>query len=207
MSISDEMRLFSPAGERLYLTAAERNRFLIAAKEESRENRIFCSTLHYTGCRPSELLELTPSSISFDENVIVVRSLKKRKKDSKGREKAPQFRSIPVPEKLIDELELVFDLRRKKQDKARFSKPLWVMSRSTSWRMIKRVMSRADINGKQATTKGLRHGFGIAMLTGAKSAPLNIVRDLMGHSDTKTTEIYLQAIGQEKRDLVMQAWQ
>jgi integrase len=206
MSISSEMRLFSSAGERLYLTASERAQFLIAAKEESRENRVFCSTLHYTGCRPSELLELTPSSISFDENVIVARSLKKRKIDSKGREKAPQFRSIPVPEKLIDELELVFDLRRKKTDKAKCAKPLWGMSRSTAWRMIKRVMTRAEIEGKQATTKGLRHGFGIAMLTGEKPAPLNIVRDLMGHSDTKTTEIYLQAVGQEKREMVMQAW-
>lgn len=31
------------------------------------------------------------------------------------------------------------------------------------------------------------------ILSGEKPASLNIVRDLMGHSDTKTTEIYLQA--------------
>jgi len=31
------------------------------------------------------------------------------------------------------------------------------------------------------------------ILSGEKPAPLNIVRDLMGHSDTKTTVIYLQA--------------
>ncbi len=34
-----------------------------------------------------------------------------------------------------------------------------------------------------------------------------ILRDLPGHSDTQTTEIYLQAVGVEKRQLVMQAWQ
>ena len=45
-----EMRLFSGRGERLYLTAEERERFLTASREESRENRIFCSVLHYTGC-------------------------------------------------------------------------------------------------------------------------------------------------------------
>ncbi len=33
-----------------------------------------------------------------------------------------------------------------------------------------------------------------------------VLRDLMGHTDTKTTEIYLQAIGYDKRQLVMQAW-
>jgi integrase/recombinase XerD len=35
---SPEMRLFSPEGERLYLTAQERKRFLTALDEEDREN-------------------------------------------------------------------------------------------------------------------------------------------------------------------------
>ena len=60
--------------------------------------------------------------------------------------------------------------------------------------------------GPQASAKGLRHGFGIAMLSGDRPLPLNVLRDLLGHTDTKTTEIYLQAIGQERRNLVMQAW-
>jgi len=68
-------------------------------------------------------------------------------------------------------------------------------------------VQQADIAGPQATAKGLRHGFGIAMLSGEKPMPLNILRDLLGHSDTQTTEIYLQAVGVEKRQLVMQAWQ
>jgi integrase/recombinase XerD len=37
--------------------------------------------------------------------------------------------------------------------------------------------------------------------------PLNILRDLMRHAETKTTEIYLQAVGKEKRKLVMQTWE
>ena len=44
------------------------------------------------------------------------------------------------------------------------------------------------------------------MLAGEKPVPINILRDLMGHTRTETTEIYLQAIGQEKRKLVMDAW-
>lgn len=66
-------------------------------------------------------------------------------------------------------------------------------------------MKRAGIEGKQATTKGFRHGFGIAMLQAG--VPLHIVSDLLGHADTKTTEIYLQAIGEERRGLVMKAWE
>ena len=200
------MRILTDEGERLYLTADERKRFLIASKEEGRENRLFCAVLHYTGCRPSELLELTACSISIDEQTIIVRTLKKRKVDKKGNIKAVKYRSIPVPEQLIDELDLVFNLRKRTLKAKDKQACLWPMSRPTAWRMIKRVMSRADINGKQATAKGLRHGFGIAMLSGEKPAPLNIVRDLMGHSNTTTTEIYLQATGEEKRKMVMQAW-
>ena len=54
------------------------------------------------------------------------------------------------------------------------------MSRPTAWRMVKRVMARAGIKGAQATSKGLRHGFGIAMLSGEKPLPLNVLRDLLG---------------------------
>ncbi len=205
--IASEMRIFSGAGERLYLTESERHRFLEAALEESRENRIFCSVLHFTGCRPSEALALTPACISLTEQVMVFRSLKKRKYDNQGNRKQPQFRSIPVPDKLIDDLDLVFDLRRIAKSGKGLDHLLWSMSRATAWRMVKKVMERANIKGKQATSKGLRHGFGIAMLSGEKALPITILRDLMGHSDSKITEIYLQAVGTEKRNLVMNAWQ
>ena len=204
--ISAEMRIFSGAGERLYLTEAERHRFLESALEESRENRVFCSTLHYTGCRPSEALELTPDKILINEKVIIFRSLKKRKFDNKGNIKLPQYRQVPVPDKLIDDLDLVFDLRRIAKTGKGKDLPLWPMSRATSWRMVKKVMERASIKGKQATSKGLRHGFGIAMLSGERALPITILRDLMGHSDSKITEIYLQAVGAEKRNMVMKAW-
>ncbi|MEJ1343164.1 MAG: hypothetical protein RPU42_04600 [Candidatus Sedimenticola sp. (ex Thyasira tokunagai)] len=62
-SYADEMRLFDNNGHRLYLTAEERTRFLDAATEETREDRVFCHLLHYTGCKPSEALELAPDRI------------------------------------------------------------------------------------------------------------------------------------------------
>jgi integrase len=68
-------------------------------------------------------------------------------------------------------------------------------------------MDRAGIKGKQATGKGLRHGFGVAMVTGKKPLPIHILAQIMGHSSTKTTEIYLQVVGEEKRQLVLDAWE
>jgi site-specific recombinase XerD len=68
-------------------------------------------------------------------------------------------------------------------------------------------MDRAGIRGKQATGKGLRHGFGVKMVTSKNPLPLHVLSQLMGHSDTKTTEIYLQVVGEEKRQLVADAWE
>lgn len=200
-----EMRLFDDAGDRLYLSAAERAAFLAAASAQPREDRVFCHLLHFTGCRPSEALELSPDRVLLDDRAVVFRSLKKRATDRQGRPKRPQFRTVPVPARLTDDLDLVFDLRRTRRPQER-RVPLWTMSRTTAWRLVQRVMAAAGIEGPQATAKGLRHGFGIAMLSGDKPLPLNVLRDLLGHTDTKTTEIYLQAVGAEKRQLVMQAW-
>jgi integrase/recombinase XerD len=41
-------------------------------------------------------------------------------------------------------------------------------------------MARADITGKQAASKGLRHGFGVAMATGKKPLPIHVLAQLMG---------------------------
>lgn len=205
LDAAPEMRLFDDGGQRLYLSAGERARFLASAAQRPREDRVFCHLLHFTGCRPTEALAVSPERILLEDRAIVIQSLKKRAKDGKGRRKRPQFRTIPVPGRLIDDLDLVFDLRRSRTAIARQT-PLWSMSRTTAWRLVKKVMNNAGIEGPQATTKGLRHGFGIAMLSGERPLPLNVLRDLLGHTDTKTTEIYLQAIGYERRHLVMQAW-
>lgn len=206
MDISPEMRLFSPTGERLYLTAQERALFLSALDEEDPVDRMFCQLLHFTGCRPTEARELTLKGVLINEQCIVFRSLKKRKTDSRGKIKLPQFRTVPVPSILIEHLDLVFDVRAQQKKGKDLDTPLWSMSRPTAYRLVKRVMDRAGIQGKQATGKGLRHGFGVAMVTSSKPLPLHILSQLMGHSDTKTTEIYLQVVGEEKRQLVADAW-
>lgn len=204
--ISPEMRIFSPAGERLYLTAQERSQFLAALDDEDPRSRMFCQLLHYTGCRPSEALELSPGRVLIGEGSIVYRSLKKRKFDNRGREKQPQYRTVPVPKVLIEHLDLVFHLRAQQNRGTGLDAPLWPMSRPTAYRLVKRVMGRAGITGKQATGKGLRHGFGVAMVTAAKPVPIHVLSQLMGHSDTKTTEVYLQVVGEEKHQMVIDAW-
>jgi len=205
-AILPEMRIFSPSGERLYLTKDERQAFLRAAQDEPPALRMFCQVLHDTGCRPSEALETYPQRVLLAEGAMVFRTLKKRTRDQRGREKSPEFRAVPVSTRLLENLDLVFGIRQRQKTPGSVQTPLWDMSRSTAYRLIKRVMDRAGIRGAQATGKGLRHAYGVAMMTAAKPVPIHLLAKAMGHSSTKTTEVYLKATGDEERNLFLAAW-
>ncbi len=205
VNITQKMRIFDRNGERLYLNNSERKRFLESSKEETREDRMFCRILHDTGCRPSEALELSPARIMLEDNNIQFRSLKKRKFDLQGNPKEPEYIMVPVSEELSELLDLTFDLKSKKKNQRLNNRMIFTKSRASSWRLVKKVMARAKIKGKMATSKGLRHGFGIALLMGDRPAPIHLVAQVLGHSDVSTTEIYLQAVGEEKRTLILQA--
>lgn len=66
--------------------------------------------------------------------------------------------------------------------------------------MIKRVMKSAGISDILATTKVLRHGLAIKLLTSETPAPPNIVKDIMGHSHISTTDIYAGSRCREKKN-------
>lgn len=80
------MTLYDRDGNRLYLNAEERTAFLAAARRRPARDRTICETLHYTGCRPSELIELTPGRVDLAGGSVAIRSLKKRK-DASGKQK------------------------------------------------------------------------------------------------------------------------
>jgi site-specific recombinase XerD len=67
------------------------------------------------------------------------------------------------------------------------------------------VHDRAGIKGSQASPKGFRHNFSIAIAQ--SGMPLTVLKELLGHASTNTTEVYLKFVGDEKRALVMKGWQ
>jgi len=66
-------------------------------------------------------------------------------------------------------------------------------------------MKLADIDGPQATAKGLRHGFGVYAIANCE-IPLNMVRKWLGHAELKTTAIYENAVGKEEREIAKKMW-
>ena len=197
------MRLYDTAGNRLYLNAEERAAFLAAARRQPARDRTLCETLLYTGCRPSELLEITPARVDLSGGAIAIRSLKKRK-DASGRQKVV-YRTVPVPPDYLDTLNTAHGLREAQASRRKAGAPIWPLSRVRVWQIVKRVMIEAGIpDAPHRSPKGLRHGFGInAVVSGV---PLHMLQKWLGHAQLTTTVIYADAVGKEEQDIAARMW-
>lgn len=184
-----EMCLYSPVGQRLYLTKVERQRFLQAAQNLTTEYQLLFQTLAWSGCRISEALALRASSFDAEAKVVVVENLKKRKPGT--------FRAVPLPDQIFETVVASVNIRNGDQR-------LFPIHRSTAHRHLKRVMTKAKVLGPHASAKGLRHGFGVGAVQAG--VPLNLVQKWLGHASIKTTAIYADAIGAEEREIAVKMW-
>ena len=193
----NEMRIYAATGERLYISAEERARFLAAADDANAPVRTLCTTLAYTGCRLSEALSLTAAAIQIEPGVIAIRTLKRRSKTV--------IREVPIPATLSFLLDEVHGIRTQHRNMTQAAMtPLWPCHRATAWRLVKNVMDTAAISGPQATAKGLRHGFGVhAIRFGIQ---LNMLQKWMGHASMTTTAIYANATGTDEQIIAARMW-
>ncbi len=191
------MQLHTQDGTRKYLTAGERDTFLRAAEHADRQVRSLCMTLAYAGCRRSEALALTADRVDLTAGVLVIESLKKRRPGI--------FRAVPVPPTLLEALDLVHGIRERQSRRGKGrGGHLWPWSRMTGWRAVHAVMAAAELDGPQASPKGLRHGFGVAAVSAG--IPLNLVQKWLGHAQLTTTAIYANAVGAEEKDIAWRMW-
>ena len=197
------MSLYDGQGNRLYLNAEERAVFLDVARQKHARDRTLCETLHYTGCRPSELIEITPARIDLSGGTVTIRTLKKRK-DSHGQQKAV-YRAVPVPPDYLDTINTAHGIREAQKSRKQAHAPIWPLSRVRVWQIVKGVMIEAGIpDAPHQSPKGLRHGFGInAVVNGI---PLHMLQKWMGHAQLTTTTIYADAIGKEEQDIAARMW-
>lgn len=191
------IELLDVSGHRKYLTSEERERFYQAAiRQDSHEVMTFCLFLYWTGCRISEALDVLRSRVDFESKAVVIETLKKRRKGV--------FRQVPLPDKFLNELDLVHRLKNPRRGETRKDWKLWEWSRRTATRRVEEVMQAAGIEGLQASAKGVRHAFAIECLQ--KGIPLNLVSKWLGHASLTTTAIYADALGEEERAIAARLW-
>ncbi len=195
------MTLFTTAGERKYLSGAERKRFYDALSVLNEPtDRTFCELLFWTGCRPSEALALTAMHIDVDDAMVVIRSLRKRG-ESKGR----HFRAIPVPREFMDRLNRTHYIHAKQSFRTGGEyQLLWPMGRTTAWKRVRQVMNEAGISGARACAKGLRHTYGVH--AALSNVPETRIKKWLGHASLSTTEIYLDMASPEDRSIARRMW-
>lgn len=186
--------LYTNSGFRKYLNASERRRVLSAAQTFEPDERLFALTLAWTGARVSEVLALTPLSFQIGPGLVAIRTLKRRRH---------HVREVPIPRKLVVALNRHFRLTRLQQNARRADSRLWPWSRTTAWRLIKRVMTKAGVVGTQACPKGLRHAFGVATLG---IVPFSIRQKWLGHARAATTDIYSAVCGPEEIAFARSFW-
>ncbi|MDW3191274.1 MAG: site-specific integrase [Cytophagales bacterium] len=182
--------LHSQNGQRKYLNQTERLRFLEVTQKQQMETKLFCQLLCYTGARIAEIHNLMVRSIDFSNQAVIIESLKKRQKGV--------YREIPLPDFLLNDLMTYIEQKQLSSGSC-----LWPFSLRTASRQIKRTMKEADIQGVCSSAKGLRHGFAVHAVS---IVPLTLVKKWLGHAKLETTEIYLNIIGKEEREIAKLIW-
>ena len=187
--------VYAPGGERKYTNAEERGRILEAADILEPDRSLFIHLLVWTGMRVSELLALKPASFQLESGIVTVITLKRR---------GFVAREILIPPDLMAALDRVFGLRQAQRGEASACRRLWPFCRTTAWRITKKVMAEAEVSGKRACPRGLRHGFGVGTLQAG--VPLNLIQRWMGHARMTTTAIYAAVCGPEEIEFAAQFW-
>lgn len=180
--------LFTQGGERKYVTVDEGWRLLDVAAAADEQEAAFCAVLLLCGCRVSEALGLRRPHIEAEQRVLRFRTLKRRRG-------AIVWRSVPVPDFLVSMLAALPE---------RPDGRIFPWSRTTAWRLVKRLMAEANIDGSHASPKGLRHRFGV--VAAGEGVPVALIQRWMGHSKLENTLIYLQAVGAEERQMASRLW-
>lgn len=179
--------LFTDQGERKYLNSAERQRFYECTLDLPLEKRLYCQLFHYTGARLNEISLLQKGQIDYQDQAVILRTLKQRRKNA--------YRQIPLPEYLLNGL---YDLSNQN-----VISNLWTFSSRTGARCIKAVMDTAEIRGVKSNARGIRHGYAVHA---ASKAPLTQVQKWLGHAFIQTTAIYLNVSGREEREWAEKVW-
>ena len=159
--------------------------------------------LRYTGARISEVTNIKPDDIDFENAKIKLITLKRHNPKKKG-----QYRIVPIPATVVTEISdfMTFaqrDVAKVFKDKKAFEKKmnnLFAVYRNNFYITFQERCQEAGIPTELAHPHILRHTRAIELLRAG--VPVTIVQDLLGHSALTTTAIYLRISGQEAKGIL-----
>jgi len=140
------------------------------------KHKLMLCLVYACGLRRSELLNLVPREIHSDRNLLVI-------KQSKGK----KDRIVPISTNLIEQLREYFKIYKPKVYLFEGQTPGERYSDRSLQLVLKSAVNKAKIN-KPVTLHWLRHSYATHLLE--SGTDLRYIQELLGHSSSKTTEIY-----------------
>ena len=164
----------------------EQVRRLIAAGRNDRD-RLLLEVLWQTGGRISEGLALKTEDIDLTNRQIRLLTLK-RPKDRRCRP-VEHRRWIPIRDQLATDLASYLLKRTTKETR------LFPITRVRTFEIVRDAARGACLTGDTGRRIGphtMRHSFAVNCLN--QGLPINVLKDLLGHSSILTTMIYLRVV-------------
>ena len=144
--------------------------------------------IYACGLRRSELLKLTLSDVQSSRNILLIRQ-SKGKKD----------RIVPLGDKLIQQLREYYLYYRPKHWLFEGQLKGEPYSAKSLQNVLKNSVSKSGIK-KTVTLHWLRHSYATHLLEGGTD--LRYIQELLGHSSSRTTEIYTHVSSNELKKIV-----
>lgn len=147
--------------------------------------------MYATGIRVSELIELDIDDVNLEQGIIKCNQAKKS-------------RSIPLYPAALKALKIYVRDIRTSMLADLSERALFVnvngsrMSRQGFWKILKHYQDTAHIE-KEITPHTLRHSFAVHLLE--NGADLGSLKELMGHCDISSTQMYTQMINQKLKSV------
>lgn len=140
------------------------------------KHRAMLSLIYACGLRCGELLHLKPSNIDSKRNIVLI-------KNSKGK----KDRIVPLSGKILVLLREYYKTNKPMIYLFEGQQPGQMYSDRSLQLVLKQAIAHANIN-KPVTLHWLRHSFATHLLE--SGTDLRYIQELLGHSSSKTTEIY-----------------
>jgi integrase/recombinase XerD len=143
----------------------------------NRKHRIMITLVYCCGLRSGELLRLEPRHIDGTRKLLHIEM-------SKGR----KDRMVPLPDSMLEMLRTYWSEYRPQKFLFEGEIPGKRYHERSLQQVFKAALKKSEINKPKATLHSLRHSFATHHLE--KGTDLRYIQELLGHSSSKTTEIY-----------------
>ncbi len=153
----------------------------------NKKSMMMISLLYACGFRVSELVNLKPGDLDFNERIGHVRQAK-GKKD----------RIFNIPSLLFEDLKEHADLQKQQGKEFLFIGPKGKLSARNIQKIVKKATLKAGIE-KDIHPHTLRHSFATHLLE--DGIDIRKIQELLGHADLSTTQIYTHISAEELKKI------